>query len=69
VAGYSDATVVCEVLIARVDDGALDEEDELAAEGSIERDEFVSPEEAALTVRDEAPGATDHDDPHPTGED
>jgi len=52
-----------------VDDGALDEEDELAAEGSIERDEFVSPEEAALTVRDEAPGATDHDDPHPTGED
>lgn len=51
-----------------VDDGALDEEDELAAEGSVEEDEFASPEEAALTVRDEAPGATDHDDPHPDGE-
>ena len=50
------------------DDGALDEEDELSAEGSIEEDEFASPEEAALTVRDEAPGATDHDDPHPNDE-
>ena len=47
------------------DDGALDEEGELFAEGSTESDEYTSPEEAALTVRDEAPGATDHDDPHP----
>ena len=47
-----------------VDDGALDEEDELVAEGSLEPDSFASPEEAALSVRDEAPGATDHDDPH-----
>ncbi len=31
----------------------------------IERDAFASPEEAALSVQDSAPGATDHDDPHP----
>ena len=31
-----------------------------------ERDEFASPEEAAVTVRDSVPGATDHDDRHPT---
>jgi hypothetical protein len=51
-----------------VDDGAVDEEDELVAEGSLEEDEFASPEESALTVRDEAPGATDHDDPPPDDE-
>lgn len=49
-----------------MDDGALDDEGELAAEGSVEEDQFASPEEAALRIRDEAPGATDHDDPHPT---
>jgi hypothetical protein len=48
-----------------VDDGVPDEEDELVAEGSVESDDFASPEEAALSVRDEAPGATDHEDPHP----
>jgi hypothetical protein len=47
------------------DDGVPDDEDELVAEGSVEMDEFASPEEAALSVRDEAPGATDHEDPHP----
>jgi len=52
-----------------LDDGAIDEEDELVAEGSVEEDEFASPEESALTVRDEAPGATDHDDQHPNDED
>src|SRR5919106_5787065 len=46
------------------DDGVPDEEEELVAEDSIEMDEFTSPEEAALSIRDEAPGATDHDDPH-----
>ena len=51
-----------------VDDGAPDEEDELVAEGSVEHDDFGSPEEAALSVRDEAPGATDHEDPHPADE-
>jgi len=28
-------------------------------------DEFASPEEAAVTERDRAPGGTDHADPHP----
>ena len=50
------------------DDGDPDEEGELVAEGSVERDEFASPEESALSIRDEAPGATDHDDPHPVDE-
>jgi len=50
------------------DDGDPDVEGQLASDDSIEEDEFVSPEEAALTIRDEAPGATDHDDPHPVDE-
>jgi hypothetical protein len=37
-----------------------EEEDELVATASFEHDPFVSPEEAALTVRDRAPGAVDH---------
>jgi len=48
-----------------VDEGPSDEEDELVGEAVIERDEFASPEEAALSIRDGAPGATDHPDPHP----
>jgi hypothetical protein len=52
-----------------VDEGPSDDERELVADAVIERDEFASPEEAALSVRDKAPGATDHDDPHPPGED
>jgi hypothetical protein len=48
-----------------VDEGVSDDEDELVADAVLGRDEFASPEEAALSVRDNAPGATDHDDPHP----
>jgi hypothetical protein len=51
-----------------VDGGVSDDEDELVGDAVLERDEFVSPEEAALSVRDSAPGATDHDDPHPADE-
>lgn len=51
-----------------VDDGVPDLEDELVAEGHRVMDDFPSPEEAALTVRDEVPGATDHEDPHPVDE-
>jgi hypothetical protein len=32
-------------------------------------DEFPSPEESALTIRDDVPGATDHEDPHDDDED
>lgn len=55
--------------LSLVDEGTSDDEAELVADAVIERDEFASPEEAALSVRDSAPGATDHDDPHPTDED
>ncbi len=51
-------------IVAVEDDGALDVESELVADGSIENDAFASPEEAALSIRDGAPGATDHEDPH-----
>jgi hypothetical protein len=52
-----------------VDEGPSDNEEELVGEAVVERDEFASPEETALTVRDSVPGATDHDDPHPPDED
>lgn len=48
-----------------IDEGPSDDEDELVGDAVTERDAFASPEEAALSVRDDAPGATDHDDPHP----
>ena len=52
-----------------VDEGVPDDEDELVGETVEQRDEFASPEEAAMSVRDRAPGATDHDDPHPSDDD
>lgn len=58
-----DHAVVDEV-VAVEDEDAPDVEAELVGEASLERDDFASPEEAALSIRDEAPGATDHDDPH-----
>lgn len=39
-----------------------DDEAEMLGEASLEHDSFSSPEEAAMTVRDEAPGAVDHPD-------
>jgi hypothetical protein len=58
-----------DVALSVVDGGQADDENELVGDVVIERDEFASPEEAALSVRDNVPGATDHDDPHPTNED
>ena len=43
-----------------------EEEGEPIGEGSVEPDELASPEEAALTIRDDAPGATDREDLHPS---
>jgi hypothetical protein len=54
--------------VAVEDDGVPDTEGELVADASLESDEFTSPEEAALSIRDRAPGATDHDDPHDVDE-
>ena len=48
-----------------IDEGLSDDEGELVGDAVTERDEFASPEEAAMSVRERAPGATDHDDPHP----
>jgi hypothetical protein len=58
-----------DVALSVVEEGPPDDEDELVGDAVVERDEFASPEEAALSVRDSAPGATDHDDPHPPDED
>jgi hypothetical protein len=63
-----ERSVVDETLSV-VDEGVVDDEIELVGEAVTQRDEFASPEEAAMSVRDDAPGATDHDDPHPTDED
>lgn len=46
--------------LAIEDDGVPDGEAELVAEATVERDLFIPPEEAALTVRKRAPGAVDH---------
>jgi hypothetical protein len=54
-----------EEVLSVIDEGFSDDEDELVGEAVLERDEFASPEEAAVTERDRAPGATDHADPHP----
>ena len=48
------------------DDGVQDAEGQLVSDDSVEEDGFVSPEEAALTIRNELPGATDHEDEHLT---
>jgi hypothetical protein len=55
--------------LAVVAEGLSDDEDELVGDAVLGRDEFASPEEAALSVRDNPPGATDHEDPHPGDED
>jgi hypothetical protein len=52
-------------VVSVVDEDLSDEEKDLVGEAVLEQDEFASPEEAALSVRDDVPGATDHDDPHP----
>jgi hypothetical protein len=39
-----------------------DDEKEMVGQGTLEHDPFVAPEEAAMTVRERAPGAVDHPD-------
>jgi hypothetical protein len=46
--------------LAIEDFDAPDEEKQLVGLASFEHDPFVAPEEAAMTVRDTALGATDH---------
>lgn len=52
-----------EKALSVLDEGVFDMEGELVGDAVIARNEFASPEEAALSVRDSAPGATDHVDP------
>ena len=46
--------------LAIEDFDAPDEEKQLVGRASLEHDPFVAPEEAAMTVRDRAPGIVDH---------
>jgi hypothetical protein len=55
---------VTDAVVGLEDGGVPDVEGELVAEGSFEEDEFASPEESAISIRDRMPGATDHRDPH-----
>src|SRR5437667_8190334 len=55
--------------LAIEDVDAPDDEAELVGQGTIEHDPFVAPEEAAMTVRESAPGAVDHPDEHPGADD
>src|SRR5437867_5026992 len=48
--------------LAIEDFDAPDEEKEMVGRASVEHDHFVAPEEAAMSVRDNAPGAVDHPD-------
>ena len=46
-----------------------DEEKDLVGTASLEHDRFVAPEDAAMSVRDRAPGAVDHPDEHDVEQD
>jgi hypothetical protein len=48
-----------DVRLAIEDDAGPDDEGELVGEASVEHDAFVSPEEAAMTIRKRAPGGVD----------
>jgi hypothetical protein len=58
----SDARLIGETFEV-LDEGVADTDGRLIAEGVLVSDDFPAPEESALSIRDEAPGATDHDDP------
>ena len=58
----SDARTAGET-VEVVDEGVRDTDGRLIAEGVLVSDDFPAPEESALSIRDEPPGATDHDDP------
>jgi hypothetical protein len=58
---------ISDVQIAIEDEAAPDDEEEMVGEATFERDPFVSPEEAAITIRRRAPGAVDH--PEEPGDD
>jgi hypothetical protein len=50
--------------LAIEDFDAPDNEKDMVGQASLEHDPYVAPEEAAMTIRDTAPGAIDHPDEH-----
>lgn len=56
-------------VLSLADDGENDTEKDLVGDGVTVRDDFAAPEEAAMSERDDAPGATDHDDAYLDDED
>jgi hypothetical protein len=51
-----------DVQLAIEDFDVPDDEKQLVGQASLEHDRFVAPEEAAMTIREKAPGAVDHPD-------
>ncbi len=51
-----------DIEIAIEDVDAPDEEAQMFGDAVVDIDPLVAPEEAALTIRDRAPGAVDHED-------
>ena len=51
---------IVDLQLAIEDADVPDEEPEMVGEASLAHDPFVAPEEAAMTVRETAPGAVDH---------
>jgi hypothetical protein len=48
--------------IAIEDLDAPDDEPQMVGTASVDRDPLVAPEDAAMSIRDRAPGAVDHED-------
>jgi hypothetical protein len=48
--------------IAIEDLDAPDDEPQMVGEATVDRDPLVAPEDAAMSIRDRAPGAVDHED-------
>ncbi len=48
--------------IAIEDTDAPDDEPQMVGDAVIERDPLVAPEDAAMSIRERAPGAVDHED-------
>jgi hypothetical protein len=61
--GWPDRPIL-DTDLGLIDEDGPDVESELVGEAVGERDPFVAPEESAMSVRDEAPGAVDHPDEH-----
>jgi hypothetical protein len=58
-----------DVQLAIEDFDVPDDEKQMVGQASLEHDRFVAPEEAAMTIRDRAPGAVDHPDDDDVGPD